>query len=190
MKIQTYKFGELKIDGKVYKSDVILSNNAVPLIWERQNSHLLQLDDVKLILASKPTRIIIGTGFLAANSELMAKQVSWNGKRKASFDLIPEAMHVVTEGVSDIETNSLRRIVFLNSNLLSNMDQRLIDILGEQIAARIKPRSSIPTVELINKVEKRNPYWSSYICFCEAVGNQKFNNQTIQAVLNKLFIYG
>lgn len=64
MKINSYSFGKIKIDGRIYTSDVIISENAVPINWQRQDSHLLQIDDVEKIIAANPTRVIIGTGFL------------------------------------------------------------------------------------------------------------------------------
>ncbi|MDO9577411.1 MAG: MTH938/NDUFAF3 family protein [Candidatus Cloacimonadales bacterium] len=64
MKIDSYSFGKIKIDGRIYDSDVIISENAVPIIWQRPDSHLLQIDDVEKILAANPTCVIIGTGFL------------------------------------------------------------------------------------------------------------------------------
>lgn len=35
-------------------------------------------------------------------------------------------------------------------------------------------------------IEARNPFWSSYICFAEAVKNQHFNRQAINRWFSKL----
>jgi len=35
-------------------------------------------------------------------------------------------------------------------------------------------------------IEKGNPFWSSYICFAEAVSGQKFSKQTIHRWFLKL----
>ena len=35
-------------------------------------------------------------------------------------------------------------------------------------------------------IEERNPFWSSYICFAEAVKNQHFNRQAISRWFGKL----
>jgi hypothetical protein len=37
-----------------------------------------------------------------------------------------------------------------------------------------------------NNIKKDNPYWSSYICFAEAVKNQNFSKQTLHRWFNKL----
>ncbi len=35
-------------------------------------------------------------------------------------------------------------------------------------------------------ISNKNPYWSSYICFAEAIKQQKFNKESIQIWFNKL----
>lgn len=37
-----------------------------------------------------------------------------------------------------------------------------------------------------NKISKRNPYWAPYICFAEAIRNQRFSNKIILYWFNKL----
>ena len=37
-----------------------------------------------------------------------------------------------------------------------------------------------------NKIAERNPYWSSYICFAEAVSGQGFSRQAIHRWFTKL----
>ena len=35
-------------------------------------------------------------------------------------------------------------------------------------------------------ISSKNPHWSSYICFAEAIKRQKFNKESIQIWFNKL----
>ena len=37
-----------------------------------------------------------------------------------------------------------------------------------------------------NNIIKMNPYWSSYICFTEAVIDQRFSRQTVHRWFNKI----
>lgn len=37
-----------------------------------------------------------------------------------------------------------------------------------------------------NNIIKKNPYWSSYVCFSAAIKNQNFSEQTIRRWFNKL----
>jgi hypothetical protein len=39
---------------------------------------------------------------------------------------------------------------------------------------------------IFNKVKKRNPLWSDYICFAEAVRGKKFSRKTIVRHFNSL----
>lgn len=37
-----------------------------------------------------------------------------------------------------------------------------------------------------DEISIKNQYWSSYICFAEAIKKQKFNKETLQIWFNKL----
>jgi hypothetical protein len=63
MKIEHYSFGEIKINGKTYTSDVIIFPDRVNSSWWRLEGHLLQIPDLKEIMAEKPSVLVIGTGF-------------------------------------------------------------------------------------------------------------------------------
>lgn len=62
MKIDTYSFGKIVINGKEYNSDVIIFADRVYSSWRRLKGHLLQLPDINKILKCNPNTIIIGTG--------------------------------------------------------------------------------------------------------------------------------
>jgi len=61
MKIDSYRFGEIKIDGKVYDHDVILSGSKVRR-WVRQESHNVLWEEAGGLLGLRPKVIVIGTG--------------------------------------------------------------------------------------------------------------------------------
>ena len=61
IKIDAVKFGELKVNGKVYYSDMIVW-------WDgrmefRQKSHIFEIKELNRILRRKPKAMVIGTGF-------------------------------------------------------------------------------------------------------------------------------
>jgi len=62
MKIESYSFGKIKIDGKVYKSDVIVYPDRVNSSWWRKEGHRLQMEDLKEVMKEKPDLLVIGTG--------------------------------------------------------------------------------------------------------------------------------
>ena len=63
MKIDSYSFGRIVINGKTYTSDVIMYPNRVDASWWRKEGHLLQLADVADALQAKPDVLVIGTGY-------------------------------------------------------------------------------------------------------------------------------
>jgi hypothetical protein len=63
VKIDSYSFGRIVIDGKAYTSDVIIYPGRVDASWWRKEGHLLQLADLSDALRAKPEVLIIGTGF-------------------------------------------------------------------------------------------------------------------------------
>ena len=62
MKIKSYEFGRIEIDGNVYTSDVIIYDNHVDSSWWRKEGHYLQTEDIEGILNAKPDVIVLGTG--------------------------------------------------------------------------------------------------------------------------------
>ncbi len=63
MKIESYAFGSMAIDGRVYRSDLmIMPDGRVMDNWWRKTSHLLIRDDIASLIQAAPKVIIAGTG--------------------------------------------------------------------------------------------------------------------------------
>jgi hypothetical protein len=62
MKIESYCFGLIKIDGQEYKSDLIIHPDHVDDKWWRREGHLLQVEDLANVFALKPEVLIVGQG--------------------------------------------------------------------------------------------------------------------------------
>ena len=60
--IESYKFGEIIINGKKYNSDLIILKDRIYDNWWRKEGHNLCIDDLKKIINKKPDILIIGTG--------------------------------------------------------------------------------------------------------------------------------
>ncbi len=63
MKIDSYSFGRIVINGTTYTSDVIIYPGRVEASWWRKEGHLLQPEDLTEALRAKPEVLIIGTGY-------------------------------------------------------------------------------------------------------------------------------
>jgi len=64
MKIESYSFGKIIIDGKIYTEDVIISDKIES--WWRKESHQVYPKDIQGIIREKPDLLIIGTGAYGA----------------------------------------------------------------------------------------------------------------------------
>jgi len=60
--IEDYRFGNIRIDGKNYTSDVKIINGKVKPNWWRKEGHNLFPEDIQDILEAKPEVLVVGTG--------------------------------------------------------------------------------------------------------------------------------
>jgi len=60
--IDSYKFGNIVVDGDSYNSDVIIYPDRVDYKWWRKEGHLLQKDDLSDVINYEPEVLIVGTG--------------------------------------------------------------------------------------------------------------------------------
>ncbi len=63
VKIDSYSFGNIVINGKAYTSDVIIYCDRVDASWWRKEGHLLQWQDINDIVKTKPDILIVGSGY-------------------------------------------------------------------------------------------------------------------------------
>lgn len=63
--IDSYKFGEMVIEGKRYSNDVIVFPDRVVDDWWRKEGHKVHIEDLEEILdrEPKPEVLILGTGY-------------------------------------------------------------------------------------------------------------------------------
>lgn len=62
VKIDSYRFGQIVIDGAAYSSDVIITPGGVRGRWWRKDGHIFSLDDLRDAFAASPKKLILGTG--------------------------------------------------------------------------------------------------------------------------------
>ncbi len=66
MKIDSYSFGSMTVDGKVYNKDLIIFPERIKANWWRREGHCLAIEDLKEVIDYKPEVLIIGTGAYGA----------------------------------------------------------------------------------------------------------------------------
>jgi hypothetical protein len=62
MRIDSYQFGQIVVDGTSYSSDIIILGDTVQSNWWRKQGHLLSVEDIENIIAAKPSVLIVGCG--------------------------------------------------------------------------------------------------------------------------------
>ncbi|MDP3990835.1 MAG: MTH938/NDUFAF3 family protein [Candidatus Nealsonbacteria bacterium] len=60
--IEEYKFGAIIIDGETYDYDIMALWTGEVLEWTREDSHIVDIDDILDSLELNPETIVIGTG--------------------------------------------------------------------------------------------------------------------------------
>ena len=60
--IESYSFGKLSINGKIYLSDLIIFPDRVYDSWWRNEGHNLYMEDIRDIIVFSPEVLIIGQG--------------------------------------------------------------------------------------------------------------------------------
>jgi hypothetical protein len=63
MRIDSYSFGRIVIDGKIYTKDVLIFPDLVISPWRRKEGHLLKIEDLEEVLKEKPDVLVIGKGY-------------------------------------------------------------------------------------------------------------------------------
>ncbi len=62
MKIESYSFGSLVVDGRSFNSDVIIYPDRVDDSWWRDEGHSVSIDDIRDIVDFNPRALVIGKG--------------------------------------------------------------------------------------------------------------------------------
>ncbi len=66
MRIESYSFGKIIIEGITYKRDIKIFPDVVVPDWWRKEGHLLDCEDMEDVFSFKPEIIVVGTGILGA----------------------------------------------------------------------------------------------------------------------------
>ena len=61
--IDSYNFGKIIINGKIFTSDCIVSRDSINASWWRKSGHELSIEDIREIIEKeKPETIVVGKG--------------------------------------------------------------------------------------------------------------------------------
>lgn len=60
--VDSYRFGEVVVDGKVYTTDITISLDRSVTSWWRREGHVLNAEDLREILKEDLEVLVVGTG--------------------------------------------------------------------------------------------------------------------------------
>lgn len=63
MRISSYEFGAMVVDGETHRRDVIIEPGRVDGGWRRKQGHFLEPDDLAAVWRTRPDVLVVGTGF-------------------------------------------------------------------------------------------------------------------------------
>lgn len=63
MDLSDYEFGQIRIGGTVYTSDLIVRVDRVEPGWRRIEGHRLRPEDLDSVLREPPKTLVVGTGY-------------------------------------------------------------------------------------------------------------------------------
>ncbi|MCD6579086.1 hypothetical protein J7L48_06390 [bacterium] len=95
MKINSFDFGSIRIDGKKYDKDVILFRNSVET---KESTHIIKRSDIEKIIIEDSSLIIIGTGTIGrVRITEDAKKLIMDEKKELIMEKTPIAIEKFNE---------------------------------------------------------------------------------------------
>ncbi|MDO8436340.1 MAG: MTH938/NDUFAF3 family protein [bacterium] len=102
--IEEYRFGLIIIDGKTYEHDIEVRWTDEVLAWQRKESHIIDVEDVKRAVEQNPDTIVIGTGEAGIAKVTNAAQ---NFIRENGIELIIDKTEEASKTFNVINDDSL-----------------------------------------------------------------------------------
>lgn len=65
-KVDSYRFGQMVVDGEEHTNDLILLPNRIVSDWWRQEGHSLSIEDLDDVFDAGPDVLVVGTGAYGA----------------------------------------------------------------------------------------------------------------------------
>ena len=87
MKIDSYRFGTIVINGKTYTKDLKILGGQILENWWRSNGHVCTVEDIRDVIEARPHTLILGTGAsgLMKPAPGLSEELAKNGIRLESI---------------------------------------------------------------------------------------------------------
>jgi hypothetical protein len=88
--IDSYRFGEIIIDGQAYQKDLIILPERILTNWWRESGHSLSIKDIKDVFEARPEILLIGQG---AYSLMKVPKRTEQALDNAGIEVIAQSSH-------------------------------------------------------------------------------------------------
>jgi len=88
IKVDTYSFGKIVVNGKTYSADLILYPDRIQENWWRRKGHYLQKEDLYGVEKSPCDTLVIGTGAHGA-MEVSREAAEWLNHCHITWEKLP-----------------------------------------------------------------------------------------------------
>ena len=99
MHIDSYQFGRIVIDGTAYNSDCLILGGSVRPNWWRKHGHLLTLEDLKPVIAARPSILVVGCG---ASGMMRVSENIGQVLREQGIELFTASTHKAVERFNEL----------------------------------------------------------------------------------------
>jgi hypothetical protein len=99
MHIDSYQFGRIVIDGTAYNSDCLILGGSVRPGWWRKQGHLLTVEDLKPVIAAKPSILVVGCG---ASGMMRVSENIGQVLREQNIELLAADTHKAVERFNEL----------------------------------------------------------------------------------------
>ena len=100
--IDSYRFGEIVIEGRRYTQDVLIFPRRVKASWWRREGHKLQIDDISEVISERPDVLVVGTGH-SGLMRVMPETASYLASQ--GIELIVETTHKACQTFNQVSAS-------------------------------------------------------------------------------------
>lgn len=109
--ITGYRFGQIEVDGKVYRSDMIITADAVRDNWRRREGHNLAIEDLAMVLEAEPQFLVVGNGYYG-RMQVPQQTRDWLQGRGIRLEILPTSQAV--DRFNDLQRHSASVVAALH----------------------------------------------------------------------------
>ena len=111
MKITSYNFGQIEVDGHAYSTDIIITPDGVHHDWRRTTGYNLAIEDLNTVIDAKPQTVVVGSGY---HGRMQVPQSTQDFLREKGIELKVAPTSEAVEIFNRLQRDSARVVAALH----------------------------------------------------------------------------